>query len=104
MNERAIFFEAMDLEDAAERTAFLDQTCSGDAALRQRIEELLRCHANAGAFLARPAPQQLAAGADTPEIEAATAHGETPPRRPTDAEPLDFLAAPSSPGTLGGLG
>src|SRR5262245_57569356 len=104
MNERALFFEALDLQDAAERAAFLDQACGGDAALRQRVEALLRCHANAGDFLARPAPQQLAAGADTPESVAPTIHGVTPRRRPTDAEPLDFLAASQRPGSLGRLG
>src|SRR5262245_7125071 len=102
MGERAIFFEALDI-DSAERAAFLDQACSGDAALRQRVEALLRCHANAGDFLASPAPQQLAAAAGTPVSEAATIGGEAPPRRPK-GEPLDFLAAPSRPGSLGRLG
>jgi WD40 repeat protein len=103
MNERAIFFEALDVQDA-ERAAFLDQACGGDAALRQRIEGLLRCHAAAGDFLARPAPQQLAAGADTPESVAPTVHGETPPPRTRDGQPLDFLAPPSRAGSLGRLG
>src|SRR5262245_36289210 len=101
MSERAIFFEVLDL-GPAERAAFLDRACGGDAALRQRVEALLRCHANAGDFLARPAAQQLAA-ADTPVSEAATIRGEAPPRRPT-GEPLDFLAAPARPGSLGRLG
>jgi serine/threonine-protein kinase len=66
MNERAIFFEALDLDDPTQRAAFLDQACAGDGVLRQRLEALLRCHQSAGDFLDRPAPEQLAAEADTP--------------------------------------
>ena len=55
MSERAIFFDALDLDDPAERSAFLDRACAGDTALRQRIEALLRYHASAGDFLAMPA-------------------------------------------------
>src|SRR5262245_33977027 len=86
MNERAIFFEALDLEGHAERAAFLAQACAGDAALRRRIEALLRCHANAGDFLASPAPQQLAAAPDTA--------GSGP----------GILAPSHRPGSLGRLG
>ena len=41
---------------AAERAAFLDQACAGDAALRQRVEALLKAHAEATgeAFLTGP--------------------------------------------------
>jgi serine/threonine protein kinase/WD40 repeat protein len=41
---------------AAERAAYLDQACAGDAALRQRIEALLKAHAEASgeAFLTGP--------------------------------------------------
>ena len=66
MNEREIFFEALDLDDLSQRAAFLDQACTGDEALRQRLEALLQRHASAGDFLDRPAPQQLAAAPDTP--------------------------------------
>ncbi|HEV7926951.1 MAG TPA: protein kinase, partial [Verrucomicrobiae bacterium] len=38
-----------------ERAAFLDDACAGDAALRQRVEELLRAGEEAGAFLQKPA-------------------------------------------------
>jgi hypothetical protein len=54
-----IFADALDLP-AAERAAFLDQACGGDAALRARIAALLAGHDTAGDFLedsraARPA-------------------------------------------------
>ena len=79
MSERAIFFEALDLDDPAERTAFLDRACAGDTVLRQRIEALLRSHASAGDFLATPAAQQLAAGADMPARDAGSTGNKTKP-------------------------
>ena len=41
MKEREIFVEAIQLDDATAREAFLRQACGGDAALRRSIEELL---------------------------------------------------------------
>ncbi|MCW1925873.1 tetratricopeptide repeat protein [Luteolibacter arcticus] len=38
----------------AERAACLDQACSGDSGMRHRMEELLRAHDSAGAFLQTP--------------------------------------------------
>jgi predicted Ser/Thr protein kinase len=35
----------------AERTAYLDESCVGDPALRQRVEALLKAHGEAGSFL-----------------------------------------------------
>jgi tetratricopeptide (TPR) repeat protein/serine/threonine protein kinase len=60
MQEQAIFIEALEKEDHAERVAFLDRACAGDAALRERIERLLQRHAQADSFLESRAP-----GADT---------------------------------------
>ena len=53
--ELAIFSAARRLP-AGERAAYLDGACAGDAALRQRVEELLRASEEAGAFLQDPAP------------------------------------------------
>jgi len=39
--EIEVFNVALELP-AAERSAYLDQACAGDAALRQRVEELLQ--------------------------------------------------------------
>lgn len=51
--------------DPAERLGFLAQACKGDAALRQKVEELLAANDQAGDFLATPAleleAQQMAA-------------------------------------------
>src|SRR5437588_10382633 len=47
---RTIFNAAEELEDAAERAAYLDSACGGDAHLRQSIEKLLQAHGAAGSF------------------------------------------------------
>ena len=44
MLEQSIFIGALEKEDPAERTAFLDEVCATDPLLRQRIERLLRRH------------------------------------------------------------
>src|SRR5262249_13099532 len=98
MSERAIFFQALDRDDLTEREAYLNQACAGDGALRQRVEALLRSLGKAGDFLATPALQQLAAGADTARCR------ETPSEGPKDPVPLDFLAPSRRPGSLGRLG
>src|SRR5580658_787993 len=53
---------------ALERASYLDEACAGDAALRQRVEELLQAGDEAGAFLNHPAPGAQLAGerADSP--------------------------------------
>lgn len=104
MNERAIFFQALDRDDPAERAAYLDEACAGDAALRQRIEALLRAHAKAGDFLGVPALQQLAGGEDTPSCPGASLEGETPSAHADGNAPLDFLSPPRRAGSLGHLG
>ena len=45
---KAIFLAALEKTTAAEQSAFLDQACAGDGALRQRIETLLRLQRTAG--------------------------------------------------------
>ena len=52
--EGAVFNAARRLP-ARERPAYLDEACAGDAALRKRIEELLKASEEAGDFLERPA-------------------------------------------------
>ncbi len=48
--EQALFLQALDLSPGAERRAFLDQACAGDAVLRSRIELLLSNVAPAASF------------------------------------------------------
>src|SRR5262245_39263598 len=58
MTEREIFVAALHQPTPADRAAFLDRACGGDAALRERIEGLLREHEQQGSFLERPGPAQ----------------------------------------------
>jgi serine/threonine protein kinase/tetratricopeptide (TPR) repeat protein len=48
-------FEAARQLPAAERAAYLDQACAGDADLRQRLQKLLQASDEAGTFLETPA-------------------------------------------------
>ncbi len=51
--EVAVLNAALELPEP-ERAAYLDEACAGDAALRRRVEELLRSHEQAGNFLETP--------------------------------------------------
>src|SRR5215216_5689324 len=51
---KAVFDQAVELTDPVARAACLDRECAGNPALRKRVEELLRAHAEAGSFLAHP--------------------------------------------------
>src|SRR5215471_8876385 len=63
--EESIFAEALDKRSPEELLAFLDGACGSDAALRARVENLLRSHEHAGSFLRKP----LAATVDEPVAE-----------------------------------
>jgi serine/threonine protein kinase/WD40 repeat protein len=64
MSERTVFLAALDIDDAAERSAYLDRACAGDPALRAQVEQLLAEHERPGIFMDRPAPDRLAATMD----------------------------------------
>src|SRR5262245_11953812 len=68
---KAIFLEALECPGREELLRFLDAACSGDAALRSRVDELLRAHRDAGSFL-EPAA--------TPTVTSEA----SPPREPSD--------------------
>src|SRR4051794_24347523 len=53
--ELSVFSAARRLP-AEKRAAYLDEACAGDAALRERVENLLRAGEEAGFFLQQPAP------------------------------------------------
>jgi len=52
----AIFSEALDRTDPAQRTAYLNDACQGDAHLLEQINQLLTAHESAGDFLTEPKP------------------------------------------------
>lgn len=101
MTEQSIFLAALDIADPTERGAYLDETCGGDPALRQQVEELLAAHERSGEFLKVPALRQIAAGAGNGQpspgetsAEGANAKGEID---------LSFLQPSTKPGSLGRL-
>src|SRR5262249_38899542 len=54
MSERDLFIAALQITPPEERSAWLDQECGGDAALRQRIDVLLQAFDKAGSLLENP--------------------------------------------------
>src|SRR5262245_4072697 len=68
MSERELFTAALKIPEPAERTAWLDRECKGDAALRQRLDVLLRAFDEAGSLLENPAVA-LGRTSDEPIVE-----------------------------------
>jgi hypothetical protein len=81
MNERTIFLNALDEDDAERRRAYLDFACAGNPALRERIEALLRSHEQVDTFLEVPAIEQIL----------------------DEEQRLAFLVPSTEPGSLGRL-
>src|ERR1039458_7865654 len=61
--EVAVFNAALQLP-AGQRTAYLDEACSGENALRLKIEALLRVHNEVGTFLENPTQEAGPSAAD----------------------------------------
>src|SRR5262245_33011090 len=53
---KEIFFEAIEISDPHQRTAFLDQACGGDPVRQAEVEALLKAHQAAGHFLGGDSP------------------------------------------------
>jgi serine/threonine protein kinase/tetratricopeptide (TPR) repeat protein len=60
MLEQSIFIDALDIDNPADRQAYLDQVCAGDSRLRAQIDELIKAHERTGHFMANPAPVLVA--------------------------------------------
>src|SRR5262245_38903676 len=86
---KKLFLEATEKATPAERAAFLDEACAGDAALRRRVEALLLAHDQPHRLLDQPAVEHLA--------------GSPPAEPEAEGEALAFLAPPQRPGSLGRL-
>jgi eukaryotic-like serine/threonine-protein kinase len=118
-----LFFAALELGTAAERAAYLDSACGGDAELRRQVEKLLNAHPKVGDFLKKPVLEPLAAppepsdGAHAFEASsdgqsAVSAARKGPSLAPTEGEgsgddednTLDFLQPSTRPDALGRLG
>src|SRR5438876_5534043 len=100
MNERSIFMEALEKDAPDQRSAYLDEVCVGDAALRQRVEALLTSHVEAGSFLGTPVAERLAEQLATE----AGIHETSMSERAGANQSLSFLSPSSKPGSLGCLG
>jgi serine/threonine protein kinase/tetratricopeptide (TPR) repeat protein len=74
--EREIFNAALELATPVERAAFLDRECGVDAALRVRVEELLKASDAAGGFLGdeRDPARRGGAGKISPTGAAVSSH------------------------------
>src|SRR6476660_5274368 len=46
--EESIFLQALEIESAADRSAYLEQTCGANGDLRAEVEALLRAHEQSG--------------------------------------------------------
>src|SRR5262245_60566579 len=66
---KAIFLEALERPGREELLGFLDEACGGDAALRARVEELLRAHQDAGSFLEPRARSPVVTVDESPALE-----------------------------------
>jgi serine/threonine protein kinase len=64
-----VFSEAMEIAAPAERAAYLDRACGGDASLRRQVESLLDAHTRAGGFLESPAAAPTCTLGPTPPAE-----------------------------------
>ena len=109
MSERDIFTAALQIADPAERSAYLGQACTGDAALRQRVEMLLGTHGSAGDFLERPAVDQMVSGPATESAFVRPARrgpSRGNPRERTARRATTWPSSPRrrSPAALGRLG
>src|SRR5262245_10674625 len=100
MTEHELFAAALEIDDPAGRSAYLDRACASEPGLRDRVEALLRAYARAGSFLGTPAAAGLA-GPAGPSAGATQAAGQAA----ADAEvQLTFLTPSDRPGSLGRLG
>jgi eukaryotic-like serine/threonine-protein kinase len=68
MSERSIFLAMLEIEDPRARSAYLEEACAGDPALRTQVQQLLEAHQEPGRFMERPAPA-LITTADEPISE-----------------------------------
>jgi serine/threonine protein kinase len=66
MTEETIVAQALGMAVPAERAAFLERACAGDAALRERVEALLRCRDGTGVRGATGVHTPSGDGSDAP--------------------------------------
>jgi len=72
---KSVFGKALELATPADRAAYLDQACGGDAALRGKVEGLLAALGKAGRFMSHPAVAPPDLALPRPDEAAGTAIG-----------------------------
>ena len=102
VNERDIFHAAMELSDPAERSAYLEKACAGDATLKQHVEGMLQVCPALGKFLEAPAAD-LETLARTPE-QVPSDRGEGDVAADEETNDLHFLQPASRADSLGRIG
>src|SRR5262245_29511708 len=60
--EKSVFLEAIEIDSATERAAFLDRACKDNPQLRAEVEALVRAHENPQRLLDAPEVVTLATG------------------------------------------
>ena len=73
MNEREIFFAALQIDTPEGRAAYLQRACDDDIALRRKVEQLLKEHFSNDSLLSHPAPERPEPNAPTSPPEQAPA-------------------------------
>lgn len=88
---QAVFLAAVEIADAAQRAAYLDQECDADPDLRQRVEALLQAHETPASILAGPvvAPIEEAPYCTLPLDASADQALPLPGNRAQDSATLD---------------
>jgi hypothetical protein len=107
MSERDVFTAARQITDPAARSAYLNEACHGDPALRGRVEALLQAYGQPDSLLDAPAAALPDAGGAATRLEGAA--GAEPGGGPDSAhlegaDALTFLAPPGRPDSLGRIG
>jgi hypothetical protein len=103
---KQLFLEAVEQPDEAARVAYLDRACGSDAALRARVEALLRAHDPAGSFLDEPAAviPDLAVGETLAFTSSRPDGGAHRHDRDDMSECLHILSPSLRPDSLGRIG
>jgi WD40 repeat protein len=95
-----VFADALERTDPADRAAYLDRACEGNAPLRRRVEALLAAHNGAGQFLEPGAAGMVEpASAETLGGTGALAPGTPPGTELLTGEPRPDGNAPTIAGT-----
>src|SRR5262245_21409972 len=76
MSPREIFHAALAFEDPAQRSAYLEEACAGDASLRRQVDGLLALEGQLGSILERPAVAAAGTGDYSPGVEGPAAAGK----------------------------